>query len=302
LTILIGVLAGGAVWLSTGSGALALEVLTRLSLFGVGGGVACAVGRSICGAATQRLMSMRLAQGDVGGIVGWIAGMLLAGFVAEKQESAREAAESPLALGQAVEIAGPTVDGGRFDLANHRGKVVLVDFWATWCTPCVAELPNVRAVYDKYHADGLEVVSVSFDFERSALVKFLEARPIPWPQIFFEAKEQSGFENPLGRRYGITAIPCLLVIDREGKLAARDVRGGQLDTAVAEALGQPVPWGHRFAGGGLRVAGWFFQGIMAAQVWLVLACVFGAAFTAALAEAAFRRLRGRPAPGGVASA
>jgi thiol-disulfide isomerase/thioredoxin len=232
-------------------------------------------------------------------MLGWLAGLLVAGSLAETQAAKVESAESPLVLGQPVEIAGPTLDGGRFDLAAHRGKVVLVDFWATWCGPCVAELPNVRAVYDKYHADGLEVVSVSFDLERSALEKFLQAKPMPWPQIFFDEKGQGGFDNPLGRRYGIQAIPCLLVIDREGNLAARNVRGSQIEAAVAETLGRPVAWGDRLAGVGWRLLGWFFQALLVASAWLVLPCILVGATLGAAAEAAIRRMRTRRPPSGV---
>jgi thiol-disulfide isomerase/thioredoxin len=273
----------------TGVGAFALHLGVRLALFGAGGGLAAAVGRFICGGATERLTSLRFTKGDFGGVVGWFAGLLLAGFLAEKQLAIQAGAQSFLAIGQTVEIAGPTLDGRHYDLAEKRGKVVLVDFWATWCGPCVAELPNLRAVYEKYHAQGLEVVSVSFDFDRAALVKFLEANSTRWPQIFFEEKGQSGFENPLGLRYGIKAIPSLLVIDREGKLAARDVRGPQVGAAVAEALGEPLPGSERLKGGGLRLLGWFFQGVLAAPAWLLLVCVFGGAVVGALAEAALRR-------------
>src|SRR5207248_10637606 len=118
-------------------------------------------------------------------------------------------------IGQMIDLAGSTLDGSRFDLAEQRGKVVLVDFWATWCGPCIAELPNVRAVYDQHHGNGFEVVGVSLDSERPHLAKFLHDHPEPWPQIFFDEEGQRGWDSPLARRYGVRAIPCLLVIDRD---------------------------------------------------------------------------------------
>jgi thiol-disulfide isomerase/thioredoxin len=293
----IGALGGGVVWLLTGAFAPALHLTSRMALFGMVMGGALALCRWLCGGACDRLITVRIVKGDIA-TLGALLGLVLAGYLAERLVAAVGENEPRLAIGQAMDISGPTLDGGHFDLADHRGKVVLVDFWATWCGPCVAELPNVRAAYDKYHGDGLEVVSVSFDFERSALVKFLETNPTPWPQIFFDGADTRGWENPLGRRYGIRGIPCLLVIDREGKLAARNVRGKQISTAVAGALGQPVSWGDRLVGGGSQTVGWFFYGIMAAPVWLVLLCGLGSAALGAAAEVAVRRSFARPAPAG----
>jgi thiol-disulfide isomerase/thioredoxin len=81
--------------------------------------------------------------------------------------------------GQEIEIAGPTVQGPPFDLRQLRGKVVLVDFWATWCGPCVAELPHVREVYDRYHDKGFEVVGVSLDTSRDKLAEYIKEKQVP---------------------------------------------------------------------------------------------------------------------------
>jgi thiol-disulfide isomerase/thioredoxin len=291
----IGALGAGVIWLLTGAFAPALYLTTRMVLFGVVTGGAFALCRWICGGTSDRLITMRIVKGDIA-TLGAFVGLVFAGYLAEHLMPAESENEPRLTIGQAMEISGPTLDGGRFELADHRGKVVLVDFWATWCKPCVAELPNIRAAYDKYHADGLEVVSVSLDFERSALVRFLKTKPMPWPQIFFDGADTRAWENPLGRRYGITGIPCLLVIDREGKLVARNVRGKQISTAVAEALGQPASWRGRVVGGGSQIVGWFFYGVMAASVWLVLLCGLGSAALGAIVEAVVRRSFSRPPP------
>src|SRR5207244_7457581 len=124
------------------------------------------------------------------------------------------AEESRPVVGQPIEIAGPTLDGSKYDLVEQQGKVVLVDFWASWCGPCIAELPHLRETYEKYHGQGMDVVSVSLDFKREDLTRFLEAGPIPWPQIFFGQDDKVGWNNPLARRYGVDGIPYLMVIDR----------------------------------------------------------------------------------------
>jgi peroxiredoxin len=140
------------------------------------------------------------------------------------------------AIGKPPEIAGPTLDGGEIDISQFKGKVVLVDFWATWCRPCVLELPNVQKAYDKYHDEGFEVIAVSFDRTKQALAKFVEDRNLPWPQIFFDEEGKRYWDNPVGLKYGISAIPVTFLIDRDGNLRKIDVRGEDLESAVVELL------------------------------------------------------------------
>jgi thiol-disulfide isomerase/thioredoxin len=140
------------------------------------------------------------------------------------------------AIGKPPEIAGPTLAGSEIDISDFKGKVVLVDFWATWCGPCVAELPNVRSVYDKYHDQGFEVIAVSFDQTKDELAKFVADQKLPWPQIFFDEEGKRFWQNPLGRKYGIDGIPATFLVDREGNLQKIGVRGEALEPAVVDML------------------------------------------------------------------
>ena len=96
------------------------------------------------------------------------------------------------------------------------------------------QLPSVQAAYDKYHGEGLEVVGVSFDSSREQLDAFLSSHPHPWPQIFFGEEASRGWTNPLGKRYGIDFIPCLVLVDREGRVAATELYSSDIEPAVAE--------------------------------------------------------------------
>lgn len=299
LVLLLGIGTGLVVWLLTGDSAPAWYLMQRTVLLGTAMGVGAALCRLVNGQVRGRLVSLGPSGGDWA-ILGFFVGIALAGYLVESPVAADTTEEGPLSLGQPIAITGPTLDGRHFDLAEYRGKVVLVDFWASWCGPCLAELPHIKAAYDKYQAQGLEVVGVSFDVERSALVEFLKVNPLPWPQIFFDQDDARGFQNPLGRHHGINAIPCLLLLDREGKLIARRFRGGAIEPAVAAALSQAVSWEDRLASAAGRLVHWGVLGLLVAPWWLVLGCGLGGALGVALAGVALRGVLRRPAAAGEA--
>lgn len=112
------------------------------------------------------------------------------------------------------------VDGRDVDIAKLGGKVVLIDFWATWCGPCVAELPHVKEAYDKLHAKGFEIVGISFDEDRAALEKFVKDKSMAWPQ-FFDGK---GWGNKFGQEFGINSIPSMWLVDKKGVLRDQNAR------------------------------------------------------------------------------
>ncbi len=124
-----------------------------------------------------------------------------------------------------------TLDGKAISLDSYKGKVVLLDFWATWCGPCVAALPELQATYKKYHAQGLEVVGISFDEDKGALTSFIKDKKMAWPQVF----DGKGWGTEIGALYGVKAIPFVLLVGRDGKIAAVNPRN-DLEGAVKKAL------------------------------------------------------------------
>jgi peroxiredoxin len=144
---------------------------------------------------------------------------------------------APAARREAPDFTAKRADGTEVKLSQLRGKVVLVDFWATWCGPCVAEMPNVKKLYAKHSGPHFEIVGVSLDRSRAELEAFMKAQGIAWPQAF----DGKGWENAIARQYGVYSIPTMLLLDREGRVARAGVRGPMLEQAVAEVLAEAAP-------------------------------------------------------------
>jgi len=136
---------------------------------------------------------------------------------------------------EAPDIVMNDPNGKERKLSDLRGKVVLIDFWASWCRPCRMENPNVVRLYGKYHDKGFEIFSVSLDKDYNSWVKAIETDNLSWPNHVSDLKYWS---SAAGRLYGISSIPSTVLVDREGKVVARNLRGRELENKLEEIFNQ----------------------------------------------------------------
>jgi len=172
-------------------------------------------------------------------LYGQVAGRQLLMFdqLAEQenqQEEQEKQQDKQFAVGKPFpDFSANDLDGKPISVGALKGKVVLVDFWATWCPPCRAELPYIIATYQKHHAAGFEIIGISLDDDRSALDKFLkETAGMTWPEFF----DGQGPNNELAQKYQVHLIPYSVLVGADGNVIATRLRGDALETAVAAAL------------------------------------------------------------------
>jgi len=124
------------------------------------------------------------------------------------------------------------IAGQPLSVATYRGRVTMIDFWATWCGPCRAEMPNVIATYNRYYAQGFNIIGVSLDNDRNAVLQFTQAQGMAWQQYF----DGKGWHNKLATQYGVNRIPMDYLLDRHGVIIGKGLRGEELQQAVAKAV------------------------------------------------------------------
>jgi len=137
----------------------------------------------------------------------------------EAKEGVRKLIRKFDLLGKPIQLKFRAVDGREVDLEKMRGKVVLIDFWASWCVPCLVEIPRIKAAYEKLQGKGFEIIGINLDEDRAQMQQVLTAAKITWPQCF----DGNKWEGPLATRFGIMGIPALWLVDKRGVL--RDLKG-----------------------------------------------------------------------------
>ena len=132
----------------------------------------------------------------------------------------------------APEISLPSPDGKEIALSSLKGKLVLIDFWASWCGPCRKEMPNVVKIYSKFKNKGLEIYGVSLDQDKEKWMEAITKDGINWPQV----SDLKYWDNLAARIYNVQGIPYTVLIDKDGKIIAKNLRGQELEKKIAEVL------------------------------------------------------------------
>jgi len=148
--------------------------------------------------------------------------------------AAREERKS--SIGKIFKFSGKDLNGKELNSEQLKGKVVLLDFWAFWCGHCLAEVPNLKELNEKYYGQGLRIIGVFNDYRIDQLKEYVQKHGITWPQLVEQSANKSSFMHPLAQRCGFTALPRYMLIDRDGKLEKTGGRTEQMKPEILKLL------------------------------------------------------------------
>ncbi|PQO40192.1 TlpA family protein disulfide reductase [Blastopirellula marina] len=143
-------------------------------------------------------------------------------------------------VGKPLELSGTMLDGSELDWSAYRGKVVLVDFFATWCGPCRAEMPHVLEMYEKYKDQGFEVLGISLDDSKENAESYITEMKLPWKTMLPVDEAERGWKHPLVTYLGIDGIPQAILVDQDGNVVNLNARGDKLTSELKRLL-DPAP-------------------------------------------------------------
>ena len=158
----------------------------------------------------------------------------------EQQAAAMKAQEEQMARldnlipvgSDAPDFTQATPEGKAITLSSLRGKVVLIDFWASWCKPCRMENPNVKRVYEQYKSKGFEILGVSLDRDKAAWTGAIAQDGLPWKHV----SDLAFWNNAAAQQYGVSSIPYTVLVGKDGKVLGKNLRGPALEEKLAEVF------------------------------------------------------------------